>query len=114
MQHDNYNDDETPDQDKLEDLQARISVLKSSSHSGSRDGNGIKNDNHQASYAASGVTLIVELICGVLVGCFVGFHIDIYFDTLPMMLFFCVIFGGAAGLYNFYRLEKTKNLRGRE
>ncbi len=47
--------------------------------------------------------LLVDLISGLIVGAFLGYFIDVYFGTLPLVLFILTILGTAGGFYNFYK-----------
>ncbi|MDF3047761.1 MAG: putative F0F1-ATPase subunit Ca2+/Mg2+ transporter [Candidatus Midichloriaceae bacterium] len=44
--------------------------------------------------------VLVDLISGIAVGGFLGYILDAYWNTLPIMLFICIIFGMIGGVYN--------------
>lgn len=47
--------------------------------------------------------VISELLAGCVVGLLLGVYLDRLFNTLPVFLILCTIFGSYGGLYNVYR-----------
>ena len=47
-----------------------------------------------------------ELTVAVMIGAAIGYALDHYFDSKPWFLAICVVFGGAAGCLNVYRVSK--------
>lgn len=55
----------------------------------------------------SGPNILIDMISSLIVGGFLGYIIDKYLQTLPLMLFVCLIFGMIGGVYNCYKNFKN-------
>lgn len=87
---------------ELENLEAKINGLVSKEH-------GFVSEGRASDYktaARIGFQITAELLAAVIVGGSLGYFLDAFFDTRPYFLVFCLLFGGAAGLLNIYRLAK--------
>lgn len=88
---------------KLKDIEARL-------HEANNDGK--KKYNTGKGAAASGVNfgfrLVTELIGGVVIGGGLGCFFDSIFSTDPILFIIFLLFGGAAGVLNSYRMVKKR------
>ncbi len=50
--------------------------------------------------------LSVEMVAGVIVGGILGYALDSWLGTRPALLILCLLFGGAAGIFNAIRAAK--------
>ena len=51
-----------------------------------------------------------ELLAGLIIGAGIGWTIDQWFNTTPLFLIIFFILGGAAGIYNLWRVLTGKGL----
>ncbi len=66
-------------------------------------------DNSDKSRASRiGLRICADLLSAVIVGAALGYVLDNWFDTKPWCLIVFLIFGGAAGVLNVYRLAKAE------
>ncbi len=61
--------------------------------------------------AGIGFRIAAELLSAVLIGGAIGYLIDRLFGTRPFFLTLFLLFGGAAGILNVYRLAKEEDQR---
>ena len=54
-----------------------------------------------------GIRVAADLLAGVLVGGGIGYVLDDWFGTKPVLLTIFLLFGGAAGFLNVYRMVKS-------
>lgn len=62
----------------------------------------------------SAFRILVDLISGICTGGFIGYAIDSYLQTLPLMLFVCLVLGMMGGIFNYYKnfkQEKQKEVK---
>lgn len=65
--------------------------------------------SNEYSYAAhTGFRIATELVSGVIVGAAVGWFLDQMLNSSPLLLIVFIMFGGASGFLNVYRLVKEK------
>lgn len=64
-------------------------------------------ENRYESALQIGFRITAELLSGVLVGAGIGLSADWLLGTAPVFLVIFLLFGGAAGLLNVYRLSKA-------
>ena len=84
----------------LQRLKSKINVAK--------DKKPKKHSNHKV-YAATGlgIRIAADLLAGVLVGGGIGYVLDDWFGTQPIFLVIFLLFGGAAGFLNVYRMVES-------
>lgn len=71
-----------------------------------------KSSNMQVSRASRiGLRICADLLSAVVVGAALGYVLDEMFKTKPWCLIVFLIFGGAAGVLNVYRLAKSEENR---
>lgn len=66
------------------------------------------HDNEYSYAAHTGFRIATELVSGVIVGAASGWFLDNLLNTSPLLLVIFLLFGGAAGFLNVYRLVKEK------
>ena len=65
--------------------------------------------SNEYSYAAhTGIRIATERESGVIEGAAVGWFLDQMLNSSPLLLIVFIMFGGAAGFLNVYRLVKEK------
>ena len=68
----------------------------------------VNSAGHKAVAATGlGVRIATDLLAGVLVGGCIGYVLDDLFGTKPILLVIFLLFGGAAGFLNVYRMVKS-------
>ncbi len=67
--------------------------------------------NVYAGRSALGLRAAVDLLSAVLVGAAIGYTVDRLADTRPLFLAIFLLFGGAAGVLNVYRLSKDEEIQ---
>ena len=82
--------------DELENLDKKISEFKENSSVKEREKQPPKPINKAAQMG-------VELVAGVAIGVGAGLLLDDYFETKPIFLIICFMFGAAAGFLNMIR-----------
>ena len=87
----------TSDKNKIERLDKNIKDLKNLKRSKKKQTN---------KYSSYGFQVAADLIAGILVGAFIGYWIDVYFQTKPLFLICCLIFGVFGGFYNIFKMFK--------
>ncbi len=66
--------------------------------------NNIKKDKSNASKVSGGSAFAgIDMLVAVAVGCFIGWYMDDFFNTQPLFLILCLMFGFAAGFLNIIR-----------
>ncbi|MBR4106893.1 MAG: AtpZ/AtpI family protein [Alphaproteobacteria bacterium] len=58
-----------------------------------------------------GLRVCADLLSAVIVGAALGYVLDEMFSTKPWCLVVFLIFGGAAGVLNVYRLAKAEEMK---
>ena len=58
-----------------------------------------------------GIRVAADLLAGILVGGGIGYVLDDLFETRPIMLVIFLLFGGAAGFLNVYRMVKGVEIK---
>lgn len=74
----------------------------------------IRNEGDESTYVSAakiGFRITTELLSGVLVGAGLGFVLDALLGTHPLFLVVLLLFGGAAGFLNVYRLSKSEEAK---
>lgn len=96
------------EKEKLEDFGAKIQQLqdKYSADKGNGD-----NSSQGVSGLAQGMRLATELLAGVAVGSGIGILLDKAFDTSPLFIIICMLFGTAAGILNVYRAASASDVK---
>ena len=72
-----------------------------------------RNENTVGTLAL-GMRIAVELLSAVIVGGTMGLVVDRMFDTKPVFMAMFLLFGGAAGFLNVYRLSKADEKKNKE
>ncbi len=91
----------------IRELEKKISCLQKQEQSR-------RNQTAKSEYsgaAAIGFRITAELLSAVIVGGAVGFVIDRLIGSRPLFLSLFLLFGGAAGILNVYRLSKEEEKR---
>lgn len=91
----------------IRELEGKISRLKEREESYRKPA----GSSEYSGAAATGLRIAVELLSAVLVGTAIGFVLDRAAGTRPVFLTVFLLFGGAAGILNVYRLSKTEEKR---
>ncbi len=94
--------------ENLQALEAKICKMRGA-------GNNNKNlsSSEYVTAAGVGVQITADLLAGVLVGAGVGYLLDLVFGSRPIMLTVFLLFGGAAGFLNVYRMVKNEEKKGK-
>ena len=87
---------DTPDPDRLKELEQRIEAAKKSREPTPPGPN--KYD-----VQSLGWRMVLELVIGIVIGCFIGYGIDVLFGTLPLFLVIFALLGFAAGVRTMMR-----------
>jgi len=77
----------------------------------------IRNETEESGYVSAariGFRITTELLSGVLVGAGLGLVLDMLFKTQPLFLVLLLLFGGAAGFLNVYRLSKSEETKSKD
>jgi len=88
-------------EERIADLQAKEAVFRHESKK--------QSPNMRASRI--GLRVCADLLSAVVVGAGLGYVLDEIFETKPWCLIVFLIFGGAAGVLNVYRLAKAEESR---
>lgn len=97
--------------DDIRELENKISHFKN----GEKIRQNFSSDLKNAGTLALGVRIAVELLSAIIVGGAIGFVIDRMTGMFPFFLVTFLLFGGAAGFLNVYRLSKAyEEEKGRE
>lgn len=88
--------------DDIRELEGKISHLKEHKNQKMSWQNA-----ENAGTLALGMRIATELLSAVIVGGAIGFVIDRIAGTFPIFLVVFLLFGGAAGFLNVYRLSKA-------
>ncbi len=56
-----------------------------------------------------GFRIAIELLSALVVGTGLGYVLDMFFSSKPWMMVVFLLFGGAAGVLNVYRLSKQES-----
>ena len=89
--------------DDIKALENKIEQLRSREY---RKQN-ISSRLEQNGTLALGLRIAVELLSAVIVGASIGFVLDRFFSTYPLFFSAFLLFGGAAGFLNVYRMAKA-------
>lgn len=89
----------------VELLDKRIAELQEKEARLRHDGN---NDSDKTRASRIGLRICADLLSAVVVGAALGYVLDSWFGTKPWCLIVFLIFGGAAGVLNVYRLAKAE------
>ncbi|MCF8482351.1 MAG: AtpZ/AtpI family protein [Rhodospirillum sp.] len=89
----------------LEDISERLGRLRPASGRDERGGAG-STGPQRVSGLGIGMRISVELVVTVAVGTALGYGIDSWLGTMPIFLIVFLLFGGAAGVMNAYRVVK--------
>lgn len=69
------------------------------------------SDGEKTRASRIGLRICADLLSAVVVGASLGYVLDEFFETKPWCLIVFLIFGGAAGVLNVYRLAKREEMR---
>ncbi len=83
---------------KIAELKAKEASLRHES----------KSDSDKTRASRIGLRICADLLSAVIVGAALGYVLDSWFGTKPWCLIVFLIFGGAAGILNVYRLAKAE------
>lgn len=83
---------------RIADMQAKEAELR---HEGARE-------KTKSRVSRIGLRICADLLSAVIVGTGLGYVLDKWLDTKPWCLVVFLIFGGAAGILNVYRLVKAE------
>jgi len=100
--------DQTPDSEKMKNLQDKIKALKPDNDFGTdteEETESLKN----AGQMHDGMKAGVELLIPILLGCFGGLYLDKWLGTQPLFLILLLLLGIGAGFLNVYRITKSTN-----
>jgi ATP synthase protein I len=94
--------------DDIENLGRRIALLrdKEAVLRHEKEDMGVK-----ARASRIGLRVCADLLSAVIVGAALGYVLDEMFSTKPWCLVVFLIFGGAAGVLNVYRLAKAEEMK---
>ena len=87
------------EKEELNDFDAKIHQVKKKAIADNLS----KKPSSGMSGLAQGMRMATELFAGVVVGTCVGIVVDNAFDTSPLFIIICLLFGTAAGILNIYR-----------
>ncbi len=90
--------------DDIRELEEKISRLRAREDVRRRSA----KQNAETANVSVGVRVAVELLSAVVVGGALGFLLDRVAGTRPWFLVVFLLFGGAAGVLNVYRLAKEE------
>jgi ATP synthase protein I len=93
----------------LDDISARLGKIKAEKDGGARASAGLSggpDGSRRASGLGIGMRISIELVTTVAVGGALGYGIDSWLGISPLAMVVFLIFGGAAGVMNAYRVVK--------
>ena len=87
----------------IDDLDRKIRELREK-----ENGSSEKSSSTHIGAAHIGVRIATDLLSGIAVGTGIGYVLDKIFDTRPYLFAIFLLFGGAAGFLNVYRMAKDE------
>ncbi|GEO80692.1 AtpZ/AtpI family protein [Pararhodospirillum oryzae] len=96
--------DETPGPDEIA---ARLAKVRARDNAGTTAGaDGPQGRGQAGSGLGIGMRISIELVTTVAVGGALGYGLDVWWGSAPAAMVVCLLFGGAAGVSNAYRVVK--------
>ena len=89
----------------LDDLENKIAAMRAKEAVLRHDD---RNNTEKSRASRIGLRICADLLSAVIVGAAMGFVLDNFLNTKPWCLIVFLLFGGAAGVLNVYRLAKTE------
>lgn len=86
---------------EIDDLQKRIEKIKAS-----KDKNSFTKNTSEYNLA---MTVATELVAGLVVGVIIGVFLDKVFDSKPLFLILCLLFGMVASFRTIWKKMDRKN-----